>query len=115
MADEAPKKEMSKRLENGTWNVVTRAPKVDRQITVNFNFHDNTLQDMVAWTSESNVKDTAVDSWIIGLQGKIRKMLEAGKTEKEIQDAIKDHKPDVVTRGPVDYVSAAMNKFAKMS
>lgn len=115
MADETTKKVTSKRLDNGTWDIVTNAPKVSRSITLNTNLHDNSLADMTAWTSEDCVKDTAVDSWIISYQGRVRKHLEAGKTEKEIADLMADFKPDVIQRGPVDYVAAAMNKFSKMS
>jgi hypothetical protein len=116
MSDETPKKAKSVRDEaTGIWSVVTRAPKVDREVTVNLNLHDGSVQEMVKWTSEKCVKDDCTNSWIISFQSNVRRMLEAGKTAEEIQAFADTYKPDVTVKVAQDPIAATLGKFQKMS
>jgi hypothetical protein len=109
------KRATSKVREDNQWEIVTRAPKAgQRESTVVVDLHDRDLAEMQAWTSTSCVVDAARSTWIIGLQSNIRRMLEAGKSDQEIQAWVDNWKPDVVNRIPTDPVAATLSKFANM-
>jgi hypothetical protein len=112
---EEEKKEVSERQADGKWKILTNAPKLNKSAVTFMDFHDENLDSMVAWTSEKQVKDSTLDSWIISAQSRIRNRLKAGKTNEEIQDEMNSFKPDVVVRGVADPIQSTLGKFAKMS
>jgi hypothetical protein len=112
---EEEKKEVSERQEDGKWKILTNAPKLNKSAVTLIDLHDDTLQTMVEWTSEQQVKDSALDSWIISAQSRIRNRLKNGKSNEEIQEEMNTFKPDVTVRGVADPIQSTLGKFAKMS
>lgn len=62
----------------------TKAPKVNREITVNYDF-GNTLEEMTKKFGAEVVFSHALDNMVIGLQANIR-----GKLEKDGEDRMSD-------------------------
>jgi hypothetical protein len=89
-------------------------PKFEQEATVNVDFKA-TVAEKVEWTSEQIVNDAVEDSWVITLQSAMRRWLEAGKSEVEIQTLASEWKPGVTVRGAVDPIQSTLGKFAKMS
>lgn len=97
--------------------VTAKAPKVEKEATVNYNFGEN-LGEMVDLFGEDVVRNYAERQMTIQLQANIRRLLEAGQTPEQIQEAINRWKPGVITRlvtGGGDPLTAALSAFDGMS
>jgi hypothetical protein len=62
------------------------------------------LQEDLDWLTgkfgKEVIASNAVDSIVISIQALVRRMLEKGKSQGEIQAAVSDYQPKVGTRGP---------------
>jgi hypothetical protein len=95
--------------------IKARLPKLEKESVVDVDFHDASTTSMIDWAGEEQVKSAAVDSWTITLQSAMRRWMEAGKDQAEIQKLANEWKPGVVVRGVVDPIQSTLGKFAKMS
>ena len=94
--------------------VSAKAPKVDKEAKILVDLGDN-LDDAVARFGEDVVFSNYQANVKITVQGGIRRYLEAGKTQEEIQSLFEGYKPGVTLERVVDPVAALASKFAKMS
>lgn len=95
-------------------NVVTNAPKVKRSISVSFDFGAD-LKESTAKFTEQVVFSNWEDNAIIALQGRVRQMMEKGKTDAEIHEFVKAWKPGMRTRITVDPIQVHLANFESKS
>lgn len=92
----------------------TNAPKVNRSLEMEFSYPESVEEAVEMFTAES-VLDLAVGALDVARQGRIRSMLEKGRSEEEIKSTMSVWKPGVSVRttaaNPLD---AAANLFATM-
>jgi hypothetical protein len=95
--------------------IKARLPKLEKESIVEVDLHVDSVATMVEWAGEEQVKSAAIDSWTITLQSAMRRWMEAGKSQEEIQTLANEWKPGVTVRGAVDPIQSTLGKFAKMS
>ena len=72
--------------------IKTKAPKAgDRQVSVQYPLGEN-IQEAVDLYGEDTVYNLYIDKAVVQLQAVIRPMIEAGKTDEEIQSALSTYK-----------------------
>jgi len=83
-------------------------------VSVEYNFGDS-LQDMVANFGEEVIQSRARASLVIDLQALIRRQINAKKSVKEIQQAVKEWKPGVKAAGktPAEKLQALLDGKTK--
>lgn len=92
--------------------VSAKSPKHDRETTVMVNFGE-TLKESKEMFGADAVNSNAFANWRVTLQASIRRMHDAGKSDEEIQAALKDAKMGVaVSGGRVDPIQASLAQFA---
>lgn len=83
--------------------VNAKAPKVDKEnppeATIELET-GATAQELIELYGDEPVKTNALSKFVIKIQDRIRKLLEAGKTQDEIQATLADMRMDTVTRMP---------------
>jgi len=94
--------------------VSAKAPKIEKEATVVVDLGEN-LEDAVARFGAEVVFSNYIANVKIGVQSGIRRYLEAGKTNEEIQTVFDTYKPGVTMDRVVDPVAALAAKFSKMS
>jgi len=95
--------------------VVTGAPKVNRSLAIEFDFGAD-LREMVSLFGENVVYNNAKGQIRVGVNAAVRRMLEAGVSDKEIKERMKAYRPGVVSRlGAVVTTDAAVAHFESLS
>ena len=89
------------------------AKKNDRAVTISYDFGEN-LQEMAEKFGENVVYTNARKSFIITAQAAIRRMIEAGRSDEEIQQKMSLWKPGVALERTVDPVAALMRSWSTM-
>jgi len=91
--------------------VSAKAPKIDRECTIDFDFGAD-LKEMASRFGENVVYSSAKSQITVGVQAAIRRGLETGLSEKEIQSRMTAYKPGVVSRlAPAVTTDAAVAHF----
>jgi hypothetical protein len=95
----------------------TKAPKVNKECTITV-MRPETATEAIQVCGDEAVVSNAIRNWIVTLQAGIRRALEKGLSQDEIQAKFKDAKMGVavlVGGGIVDPVQAALAKAATMT
>lgn len=91
-----------------------KTTKGDREHIADYEFGD-TLQDAVGMFGEEVVLSSYKRSQVITYQNAVRRMLEAGKTNEEIDKAMEAWKPGVAMERTSDPIAALMSKWSKLT
>lgn len=94
--------------------VSAKAPKVGKEATIMVDLGDN-VQDAIDRFGDEVVFSNYQANVKITVQGGIRRYLESGLSQDEIQAKFDGYKPGVTLERVVDPVAALASKFAKMS
>lgn len=94
--------------------ITAKLPKTGKETAINYDFGDN-LEDATAKFGEEVVFSNFKRCAVITAQAGMRRMMEAGKSQEEIQNTYDTWKPGVALVRTVDPVGALMAKFGKMS
>lgn len=86
----------------------------ERSAMITYDFGD-TIAEMTDKFGEEVVKSNAIRNFKITAQAAIRRMLEAGKSQEEIQDAFSAWKPGVQLERSVDVTGAFLTKWQNMT
>lgn len=98
-------------------SISTKAPKVNKEATVTIMVPETGEEALQMFGGEA-VKSNAVRNWIVTIQAGVRRGLEKGKSETELQTVFKSAKMGAVTMvggGIVDPLQAALAKSATMT
>lgn len=91
--------------------VSAKAPKLGKGCAIDFNFGAD-LKEMASLFGENVVYSSAKSQITVGVQAAVRRGLEAGLSEKEIQSRMASYKPGVVSRlAPAVTTDAAVAHF----
>ena len=90
-----------------------KATQNDNSATITYNFGEN-CSEAIELFGEDVVLAGFVKSATITAQANMRRHLEAGGSEEDIQAKMADWKPGVVARRTKDPVGAIKNKFANL-
>lgn len=94
--------------------VKARAPKIDREAVIYVNFGDTTKESVEMFGDEA-VNSNAWAAARVTIQAGIRRLLEGGKSQEEVQTAFTDWKLGVAMERSSDPIAAALGKFKTMS
>jgi hypothetical protein len=94
--------------------ISTKSPKTGNTATVTYSYGDSTAES-VALFGDQVVNTNFIANDVIGIQGIVRRMLDKGKSELEIQTKISSRKPGVSMTREVDHEAAFMLSFASLS
>jgi hypothetical protein len=97
-----------------TKTIATKSPKTGRSATVTFNYGD-TAAETIEMYGDAVVNSNFIASDVINVQGIVRRMLDKGKTEAEIQAKISTRKPGIALSREVDHEAAFLVSFAQLS
>lgn len=86
----------------------------EREATIQFDF-GGTTENAVEKFGSDVVYSNFVRASVVTAQAAIRRMLEAGKSQEEIQSAMESWKPGVALERTVDPVAAVLGKFGSMT
>ena len=89
------------------------AKKGDASATISYEFGD-TLEANTELFGEEVVHSSAIRTYIITAQAAIRRYLEAGLSEDEVQQKMSEWKPGVTLSSTVDPVTAVLRKFGTL-
>jgi len=94
--------------------VKAKAPKLEKEAAVMVDLGEN-VQDAISRFGEEVVFSNYIANVKIGVQSGIRRYLEAGLSQEEIQSKFENYKPGVTMDRVVDPVAAMAAKLSKMS
>lgn len=100
-------------VESGVIEVSAKKSGFDTEVTIAYDFGKN-LDELSAKFGEEVVFTNARANMKITLQGVIRRMIEAGKSQDEISAACVDWKPGVQMERTVDPLVVARKAMAQM-
>jgi hypothetical protein len=97
--------------------ITTKAPKVNKEATVTLQ-QPETAAEAIQVFGDEVVRSNAVRNWVVTAQATVRRGLEKGLSEAELQAKMKDAKMGLATLiggGIVDPLQAALAKAATMN
>ncbi len=110
-------------IETTTANIITtRSPKAVTaghkpegwEISLEHGFADN-LQDLCGQFGEQAVFDAAFSQFVVGFQGAVRRMAEAGKSDDEIKETMANWKPGMRLGLGGDPIARTIANFGNLS
>lgn len=101
------------KVESGVIEVSAKKQGFDTEVTITYDFGKN-LAEMTAKFGEDVTFSNARANMKITLQGVLRRLIEAGKTQEEISGVAAQWKPGVQLERTVDPLSVARKAMAQM-